>query len=151
MSGCEVCVAINKFEPIYKTKYWYVGLAPDQAYFGRSYVSAVEHIDTIANLSDEQWADLHMVMKKVERVFINQFEATVLNWCCLTNNAFKTKPYNPHVHWHMRPRYDHKVDIAGINFTDPEFGHHYDRERKQVLNNEEFIKVQEIVKHAFEK
>ena len=41
------------------------------------------------------------------------------------NNAYQLTPAKPHVHWHVKPRYDHKVELMGEVFQDPNFGHHY--------------------------
>jgi diadenosine tetraphosphate (Ap4A) HIT family hydrolase len=151
MKSCQVCEALQKYAPIYKTNHWSIGLSPDQAYFGRSYVSTDIHIETISDLDDEQWQDLRLVMKKADLVFRKEFGAAVMNWSCLTNNAFQSKPYNPHIHWHLRPRYDCAVKVAGLVFTDPEFGYHYDRNRHNELSSEDFEKIQERVKSAFKK
>lgn len=148
---CEICEALNKYEPVYKSKHWNVGLSPDQAYFGRCYVSSIKHVATISDLTMEQWTDLHNVMKKADEVYSKEFGATVMNWGCLTNHAFQTKPYNPHVHWHLRPRYDHEIEVAKVKFSDPEFGHHYNRERTQQLGYDQLQKLHKIVKNAFKK
>lgn len=73
-------------------------------------------------------------MKKLESALKKSFNATMSNWTCLMNNAYQNEPPNPHIHWHFRPRYNHKVEFAGLTFEDPEFGHHYDRTRKQEIS-----------------
>ena len=58
----------------------------------------------------------------------------MFNWTCLMNNTYQEVPPNPHIHWHFRPRYNHVVDVKGEQFNDPEFGHHYSREREQSIS-----------------
>ena len=41
------------------------------------------------------------------------------------NSFYKESEPNPHLHIHVRPRYDKPVMVNGSNYTDSEFGHHY--------------------------
>jgi hypothetical protein len=50
------------------------------------------------------------------------------------NNAYQESSPNPHVHWQFRPRYNHVVNVKGEQFNDPEFGHHYDKDREQRID-----------------
>ena len=38
--------------------------------------------------------------------------------------------YEP-AHWHIWPRYARPVVIDGESFTDPNFGHHYDKQARR--------------------
>ncbi len=42
------------------------------------------------------------------------------------NNFYQKENPNPHVHWHIKPRYKNGVSFHGKDFIDGEFGHHYD-------------------------
>lgn len=41
------------------------------------------------------------------------------------NNFYKEAVPNPHLHIHVRPRYDKPVMLNGSTYTDSEFGHLY--------------------------
>lgn len=41
------------------------------------------------------------------------------------NSFYRDSEPDPHLHLHVRPRYDHPVEINGNTYTDGEFGHHY--------------------------
>ena len=41
------------------------------------------------------------------------------------NNFYKKAAPNPHLHIHVRPRYDKPLLINGNTYADSEFGHHY--------------------------
>ena len=41
------------------------------------------------------------------------------------NNFYKKAAPDPHLHIHVRPRYDKPVMINGNTYVDSEFGHHY--------------------------
>src|SRR3990170_4537805 len=77
--------------------------------------------------------DINENQEYLESSFKKTFDARLFNWSCLMNNAFKEKPANPHVHWHLRPRYEKEVKFAGITFIDPEFGHHYTKGSERIL------------------
>ena len=132
---CDGCQKPSENELIYQTKLWKVIIVSDQAYLGRCYVTLKRHCGDLAELEPQEWSDFIEVVKKLESALKKSFNATMFNWTCLMNNAYQNDPPNPHVHWHFRPRYNHKVEFAGEIFEDPEFGHHYSRERKQEIPN----------------
>lgn len=129
---CDICNFIKTNDnPVMETKYWKVILADDQAYLGRCYVSLKRHAGDLTKLTKAEWNNLSKLIVKLEYSVKKVFRATLFNWTCLMNMAYKSRPYNPHVHWHFRPRYDHSVEFAGLIFKDPEFGIHYAREHER--------------------
>ena len=142
--SCDVCPFLNNFgRTITQTKYWKVDINDNQEYLGRCYVALKRHCGSLSELNKEEWFNFASLTKKLESCFKKTFDAKLLNWTCLMNNAFKEKPYNPHVHWHVRPRYDKEVKLAGVTFRDPEFGHHYARgaDRLQILSDDKLKKI----------
>ena len=132
---CNSCQKPRKNELIFETKFWKVNLASDQAYLGRCYVTLKRHCGNLAELESSEWTNFVEIVKKLESALKKSFDATMFNWTCLMNNAYQNDPPNPHVHWHFRARYNHKIEFAGGVFEDSEFGHHYNRERKQEVSN----------------
>ncbi|MFH0819828.1 MAG: HIT family protein [bacterium] len=126
---CDGCQKPNKNDLIYQTKFWKVTIASDQAYLGRCYITLKRHCGDLAELKNSEWSDFIKLVKRIESALKRSFDATMFNWTCLMNNAYQNDPPNPHVHWHFRPRYNYKVEFAGKIFEDPEFGHHYNKER----------------------
>lgn len=123
--GCESSEKDSNF--ITQTDYWKIFLNPKQTYLGRSIITLKRHCGELSLLKSEEWEDLYKLIKVVEPVYKKAFGAKLLNWSCLMNNAYQNNPPNPHVHWHLRPRYDKKVKFFGVVFKDLEFGHHYSR------------------------
>lgn len=120
---------------IYETNYWVIKLSADQSYLGRSVVVLKRYCAELSELTPAEWQDLHKnVIKKLEIALKKSFGATMFNWTCLMNNAYKSESPKPQVHWHFRPRYKKMVDFAGEHFEDPEFAHHYSRERKMIVS-----------------
>lgn len=116
---------------LFETTYWKVILLPLQAYIGRAEIILKRHAGTISDLSEEEMADFLKLVQRYEAVCKKLFEATCFNWTFMVNNSYKEKPYHPHAHWHVRPRYDHPVVFEGKTFEDMEFGDHYDRVREK--------------------
>lgn len=112
---------------ILETKYWEVYLNPDQYYLGRCVVAAKRDVGAMSDLTEKEWLDFSKLVKKMESGFKTAFGATMFNWTCLMNDAYKAEDPHPEVHWHFRPRYAKPVKFAGTKFEDKEFGHHYER------------------------
>lgn len=149
MNSCDVCPFLND-NPlvIYKTKYWTINLSPDQSYLGRCYVSLNRHNGDLDSVTSEEWKEFPKIIKGLENSLRKAFKATMFNWTCLMNNAYREKAPNPHVHWHFRPRYNHSVTLYGLTFEDPEFGYHYAREKERSfeLDSEKLIKIASRIK-----
>lgn len=134
---------------IYETTNWKIILTDDQNYLGRCIVVLKRKCGDLAELEEDEILDFFAVVKKMENVFKQTFNATMFNWTCLMNNAYQTTPANPQVHWHLRPRYNHIVTFAGETFKDPNFGHHYirDEEARRDVSDELFEKILTTLKN----
>ena len=49
------------------------------------------------------------------------------------NSFYKESEPDPHLHIHVRPRYDKPVVLNGSTYTDSEFGHHYALNKSGVI------------------
>ena len=121
------CTQVNPDDLVYESMYWRVILCDDQAYLGRSIIALKRHARHLSVLSAAEWQDFSLLAKKLEHAFMAAFDARMFNWTALMNSGYKVNPYDAHVHWHIRPRYDHTIAIAGHTFIDPNFSHHYER------------------------
>ena len=134
-------------ELIFETEFFQVILnSEDQYYLGRGLVILKEEKGSLSDLTTEEWIDFSKVVKRYESALKQAFNATMFNWTCLMNNAYKQNPYNPHVHWHVRPRYDHKVIFEGVEWEDKEFGHHYARGIDKMSPEKTILKIIEEIK-----
>ncbi len=134
--SCETCRILE--QPSYlliRTTYWNVALSKNHAYPGRAYVSLLKHKSTLSELSEEEWDDFRQLVYKLENAYQKALGAGPINWACLTNNAYKKKPYNPHVHWHLIPRYEKPVIIQGTVLIDKEFGHMFTPKKERIVDN----------------
>ncbi len=148
--GCEVCEKVEKIESgehkiILETKHFYVRLNPEQSYIGRLYIPMKRHCISISDMTDEEIIDFRNLVKTMETAITKAFGAFMFNWTCMMNNAIG-RGATVHVHWHCRPRYNKKVEFAGKVFEDPEFGYHYNRDRKDFVSEELQSKIIEKIK-----
>ena len=111
---------------VFETDYWRVGLAEEQTYLGYCVVALKRQgCGDLAELTKEEVVNFFEVVKTFEKALRSAFGATMFNWSCLMNSAYQLPDPKPHVHWHVKPRYNHSVDFGREIFEDIRFGHHY--------------------------
>ncbi len=138
--GCHVCeIAEKKNEKdlIFETDFWRILLSFNQRYLGRCFIFPKRHFGNMADITKEEVLDFLEVVKKLEGALRKAFRATMFNWMCLMNNFYQKENPNPHLHWHMKPRYREKVLFAGEIFDDGEFGHHYDDSKDKAVESKD--------------
>lgn len=123
---------------LWETEYWQVILSEDQAYLGRGVIVLKRRPCTsLPELRDEELLDLkNNVMIPYEAALKKAFGAEMFNWSCLMNNAYQNTPPDPHVHWHVWPRYRNTVEVDGEKFIDEHFGHYIPLATKRLLSEE---------------
>ena len=114
---------------IYETKLWRVVLAPNQCLVGRCVVNLKRHSGNLAELTKEEILDWLDLVKNHETALQDAFGATMFNWSCYMNHAYRENMPNPHIHWWAVPRYNHIVSIGSWSFEDPQFGNPYSHDR----------------------
>jgi diadenosine tetraphosphate (Ap4A) HIT family hydrolase len=111
--------------------YWKLVLHPDQTVPGALLIVSLRHVPKISDLTEAEALEFFALAAAVERVMESELGATMVNFSCLRNWAFREKDPvppklrglpNPHVHWHVAPRYERPVSVAGEVFIDREFG-----------------------------
>lgn len=148
--NCDICEHLtDQTNIISTTDKWVVALAPDQGYLGRCYVTLREHKADLHSLDVEEWREFSAIVKKLEAGVTKAYGATPFNWACMMNNAYQVEPAEPHVHWHFRPRYKEVVEVNGLIFNDPLYGHHYDREQRQRVDDKTFQAILHKIKSNF--
>jgi diadenosine tetraphosphate (Ap4A) HIT family hydrolase len=136
---CEICSASREdlaYVLIGESEFWTIKLAPNQSLLGRCVVAAKRHVGDLADLTAEEIIDFLEVVRRLESALRRSFAPTMFNWSCYMNVAYRTSPPDPHVHWWLVPRYQQEVEIQGVTFEDPHFGHPYDHYRWQEVSPE---------------
>jgi len=128
LMACPIC-AWSPDSPVYSLLYetdtWRVVLAPNQALVGRCILHLKRHCGDLAELTADEVLDWLAVVKIMENALRTAFDATLFNVSRYMNHAYRENPPDPHIHWWLVPRYNHKVELQGWSFEDPEFGNPY--------------------------
>jgi diadenosine tetraphosphate (Ap4A) HIT family hydrolase len=135
---CEICTTLEDpqvGQTVFSTRWWRVVLNSDQAYLGHAFITLTEHKASLTELTNEQWQDLLTVIRKYENACRVAFDATLFNWVCLMNDAYKEAAPTPHVHWKVRPRYLKAPLVGAYRYSDPNFGHHYDKHATRIVED----------------
>ena len=118
MDNCDWCNLSeeDKQFQVYESRSWSVFLSDEQDYIGRCILVLKRHCNSLSELTGGEWDET--CLKAV-------LGATLCNWSCLMNSFYKESAPDPHLHIHVRPRYDKPVMLNGNIYSDSEFGHHY--------------------------
>lgn len=136
---------------LYKGKHWEVIFGDwCQEFVGYCIVSSNK--ESLSELSSEEWMELGIIEKELERVCKKVFNATMFNFACLMNNAYRDHE-TPHVHYHFVPRYSKKFELFGKTYRDRHFGFNFwkwslnkYRRQKDIFKKEERMQIFEMMK-----
>lgn len=113
--------------------------------------------ESLSELTKEAWEELGMLEKELERVCKKVFGATMFNFACLMNNAYRDNE-KPLVHFHFIPRYKKEINIFNKKYKDKHFGYNMwkwalneKESQKDIFTEEERLKIFEMVKNEFNK
>jgi len=151
--GCPICswsLDNPNYLLFHETKYWRVVLAPNQCLIGRSLLHLKRHCGDLAELKPDEIFDWLSIVKSLESALQTAFDASMFNWSCYMNHAYREVPPDPHVHWWAVPRYNHRVQIDSWVFEDPQFGHPYDHYRWTEVPQELHHQIASRIKQAWE-
>lgn len=129
---CPICSWSQDNEDylfIKETEHWRVCLAPNQSLLGTCVIHVKRHTGDLADLTGEEWNEFLNVLKGVEAAVRSAFNATMFNWSCYMNHAYREESPDPHVHWWAVPRYAKVVSFGERTFEDPLFGNPYSHDR----------------------
>lgn len=139
---------------LYKGKNWnviYVNWC--QEFPGQCIISCNK--ESLSDLTSEDWVELGLIEKELERVCKKVLRATMFNFCCLMNNAYRDNE-TPHVHFQFLPRYKNKLKIFDKVYKDKHFGYNLwkwslskFKRQKDIFTREEKIKIFEMMKNEF--
>lgn len=148
MENCSWC---NLFEEdkqfqVYEGMFWSVFLSDEQDYIGRCVLALKRHCGQLSELTDDEWKELRSLICKMETCLKAVLGATLCNWSCLMNGFYKDSEPKPHLHIHIRPRYDKPVILNGNTYIDCEFGHHYAKYKSGAIPIKDKEKVFTLLK-----
>lgn len=152
--ACPICAwpqGSQDYPLLLETPLWRVVLAPNQALLGRCVVQLKRHEGELAHQTEAETREWLELVRRLEPALRKAFGATMFNWSCYMNHSYRVKPYEPHIHWWVVPRYEAAVAFAGLRFTDPTFGEPYEHGRYITVSDELRATVVARLKAALEK
>jgi diadenosine tetraphosphate (Ap4A) HIT family hydrolase len=132
LEGCVHCteLLLTTEGVVLDFYYWRVLVSRDQGYLGRCMIIARDHAADESGIDEQAALEFHWIKIAFEEAVRTAFGARICNWTQLSNDAFQDEDPKPHLHHHVRPRYEHPVEFAGTRFEDPNWGHMYDLDQR---------------------
>jgi diadenosine tetraphosphate (Ap4A) HIT family hydrolase len=139
---------------LYKGKYWNVVFVDwCQEFVGDCIISSSK--ESLSELTSEEWIELGNLEKELERVCRKLFNATMFNFACLMNNAYRDNE-TPHVHYHFVPRYKEETIIVGKKYKDKHFGYNFwkwsnskFKSQKDIFTDNEKEQIYNLIQNEF--
>ena len=139
---------------LYKGKYWDVIFVDwCQEFVGDCIISSNK--ESLSELTKDEWVELGTIEKELERVSKKLFGATIFNFACLMNNAYRDNE-TPHVHFHFIPRYRNELKLFNKVYKDRHFGYNFwkwalsrFKSQKDIFTKDERLKIFVMMKQEF--
>lgn len=96
---------------IAETEYWVWSVRPVQSTIGAGVLSAKRPIEAFSEMTEEESKDLGKIIKLIEKTLEKTFLYNRINYLMLMMVDF-------HVHFHVIPRYDRKIEFLDITWID---------------------------------
>lgn len=123
-------------------EFWVLLLRPEQLTIGSLMLINKSEATSMGELSAEAFAELSQVTADTEKALDAAFAKEKINYLCFMLR-------DPHVHFHVLPRYSTDKTFAGLTFSDPTWPVHADFSHKTELTAEQFTELKEFVKSHF--
>lgn len=111
--------------------------------------------ESLSDLEPEAWEELGNLEKELERICKKIFGATMFNFACLMNNAYRDNE-KPHVHYHFVPRYKNGLKLFNKIYKDKHFGYNFWKWsnskfkcQKDIFTKEEKQKIYQMMKEEW--
>ena len=139
---------------LYKGKYFEIVFEDwCQSFPGACIISG--HKEQLSDMTLEEWQELGILEKELERVCKKVFKATMFNFACLMNNAYRDNE-KPYVHFWFVPRYKEPIKLFNKEYKDRHFGYNFwkwalskFKSQKDIFTQEERNKIFEMMKNEF--
>lgn len=144
---CEICTLLDSpAHVLMMTPNWRVSISNNQAYLGRAYITLRSHKETHGELTTEEWREFQEIVTKLEHAYRQAFLAAPISWCSFMDHAYREEQPEPHVHWHVFPRYKVAPQIDDAIFNDPLYGDLFDHKAERLVGDEIIEKIMQQLK-----
>jgi diadenosine tetraphosphate (Ap4A) HIT family hydrolase len=116
--GCVLCRPQLETPILRASRFWRVALNRNQSQLGKSIIVLRRHAEDVVLLSPEEWSELQAEIEWVTERLRDAFSPDHFNYSFLQNQ-------DRHVHLHVIPRYLGTRQVAGAEFSDPDYPDRY--------------------------
>lgn len=110
---CELCSP--DLSPVLgESAYWRIVLNRRQNLLGKVYLALNRHCEAVAEITPEEWSDLHDQIVRVTSLLKERFQPDHFNFLFLMNQ-------DRHAHIHIVPRYAADRHFGGAQFCDTDW------------------------------
>ncbi len=96
---------------IYESKHWTWSLRPLQPTLGAGILALKHYTESFSDITFEEGKDLVVIIKVIEERLKEHFSYDKINYLMLMM-------VDPHLHFHLIPRYSRTIEYEGINWSD---------------------------------
>lgn len=116
-SSCALCGQLPT--PVLReSRFWRTVINRNQTLLGKLMIVLLRHEETVAELTADEWRDLHSEVRWATGRLREAFAPDHFNYAFLQNQ-------DRHVHLHVIPRYQSPRWLAGTEFKDADYPDHY--------------------------
>lgn len=149
---CNVCNGpeiYGELPTVIESDIWRVELNPNQQHLGRTFVGLREHKSSLSDLNEDDFSEFKRVANALELGARAAFNPDLFNWMCLMNDAARDGQ-EPHVHWHMVPRYKRIVEFNGHAYTDDAWPRQYNtgKDKPYIASHDELAAITRAIRAA---
>lgn len=117
MAVCSLC-GPSLTPGVDESQLWQVRVNLNQNLLGKLIIVLKRHEEKVVRLSGDEWTELHRQIDGMPARLQAAFEPDHFNYSFLQNQ-------DRHVRLHVIPRYAGPRTVAGVEFDDPDYPHHY--------------------------
>lgn len=107
-----------------------------QLYKGMSFLLLKNHVCEISDLEESLYLSVAKDLQRAGKAVMNTFNVDKMNYCCLGNG-------DPHVHWHLIPRYKSDDDWGELPYFKKDHPKHH------LISQEEAIQIAKQIRENF--
>ena len=96
---------------IFESKHWTWSLRPLQPTLGSGILALKRYAEFFSDITEEEGKDLAVIVRVVEERLKRAFAYDKINYLMLMM-------VDPHVHFHIIPRYSEAIELEGITWQD---------------------------------
>ena len=123
---------------IHESKYWTWSLRPQQPTLGSGILALRRYAEAFSEITVDEGSDLSGIIKVIEEQLKTEFSYEKINYLMLMM-------VDPHLHFHIIPRYSQEKEFAGIKWVDKGWPGPPSLEA-DIIEDQTLIKLQQALK-----